>query len=82
MQKLEKGEIVTLDNNKEYLVYDVIQKNNKKYIYLSSNTDDIKDLEVLICEEKIENDNVILKLLTDKNEITEIANELVKGVED
>lgn len=82
MQKLEKGEIVTLDNNKEYLVYDVIQKNNKKYIYLSSNTDDIKDLEVLICEEKIENDNVILELLTDKNEITEIANELVKGVED
>lgn len=82
MEKLEKGELITLDNNKEYLVYDTIVKNDKRYIYLSCNTEDIKKAEVLICEEKQQKEDIVLELLTDKDEIKDIANELLKGIEE
>lgn len=82
MEKLEKGELVTLDNKKEYLVYDTINKNNKRYIYLSYNTENIKEAEVLICEEKQQGEDIVLELLTDKEEIKDVANELLKGIEE
>jgi len=82
MEKLEKGELVTLDNNKEYLVYDTINKNDKRYIYLSFNTEDVELAEVLICEEKQDGEDIMLELLTDKEEIADIANELLKGMEE
>lgn len=82
MERLEKGELVTLDNNKEYLVYDIINKNGKRYIYLSFNTEEIEKAEVMICKEIETEGEINLELLTDKEEIEDIANELLDGIEE
>lgn len=82
MERLEKNEVLTLSNDKEYLVYDIIEKNKNRYIYLALNTDEVEEAEVMICKEIEKEGEINLELLTDKEEIEDIANELLKGIEE
>ena len=82
MERLEKGELITLSNDKEYLVYDIIEKNGNRYIYLSYNTEELEKAEVMICKEIEKDGELLLEMLTEKSEIEDIANELLKGIEE
>ena len=81
MEKIEKGELLTLDNDREYSVEDIVSKNGNRYIYLVHNTEDINHMEVLLCKETEVNGEITLDVLTDKDEIADISNELLKGFE-
>lgn len=54
--KIEEGEIVELDNGKEYVVYSVIPENENNYVYLMSN---FKPVEMMFAKEIVSNDNDI-----------------------
>ena len=43
MEKLEFGEVAVVDNGKEFIVFKSLEKNNKSYVFLVSNS---KPLEV------------------------------------
>jgi len=47
---LEKGELIVLDDNKEYIVVDVCNCNAITYIYLITSN---KPVEILLVKEKI-----------------------------
>ena len=50
--KLEIGELITLENNKEYICIKKTTFEGKDYVYLVSN---FKPLEIRFAEESIEN---------------------------
>ena len=54
--KIEEGEIVELDNGKEYVVYSVIPENENNYVYLMSN---FKPVEMMFAKEIVSDDNDI-----------------------
>lgn len=69
--KYEKGEELTLDNDKSYIVVDTFDDNGKTYLFLSSEKKDIFLVEVIDDEIKsidsdIEYDKV-LKILLERN---------------
>ena len=54
--EIEKGEIITLDNNKEYLCFGrAVADNQKKYLYLMSTSEPI---EIRFAEEMIDESGV------------------------
>lgn len=55
---LEAGEIVKLNNNKEYIVINAIYLNNLRYVFLISN---FKPLVTIVAIEKLNGDNIILE---------------------
>ena len=62
----EKNDLVSLDDNKEYLIIDIVLMEQKKYIYLM----DIND-----------NKNFIVGLLNEKNQVLELTDEnMIKKV--
>jgi hypothetical protein len=69
MDRITKGEIITLDDNKEYTVVDVIEQESKSYLYLVSET----HKEVVVAEEIIEGNNIIVESLDDIEKIKEIS---------
>lgn len=61
-----KNDLVSLDDNKEYLIIDIVLIEQKKYIYLM----DIND-----------NKNFIVGLLNEKNQVLELTDEnMIKKV--
>ena len=69
MDRITKGEAITLDNDIEYVVVDAVELDNKRYLYLVDET----QKEVVIAEEIIENDEIIIETLDDINKIMEIS---------
>ena len=43
--KLEINKIVTLGNNEEYLVIDMVEKDNKEYYYIAQVNEDETDIQ-------------------------------------
>ena len=50
MEKLEFGEVAVIDNGKEYIVFQTLEKDGKDYVYLVSN---FKPLEVKFAVQEI-----------------------------
>ena len=71
---LEVGEIVKLNNNKEYIVINTLYLHNIHYIFLVSN---FKPLEVVIATEKIREDNIVLEEIKDNAELDYILSRFV-----
>jgi hypothetical protein len=71
---LEIGEIVKLNNNKEYIVINTLYLHNIRYIFLVSN---FKPLEVVIATEKIREDNIVLEEIKDNAELDYILSRFV-----
>ncbi|MBQ8902141.1 MAG: DUF1292 domain-containing protein [Bacilli bacterium] len=62
--------VVTLENNKDYIIIDTIEFNDNKYLFLS-NKDDENDM----CVRKIiTKDREYLTKLDNKNELEEVLN--------
>lgn len=71
---LEIGQIVNLNNNKEYIVINTMDLHNIKYVFLISNS---KPLEIVIGTEKIKDGNVILEEVKDNNELDYVLSRFV-----
>ena len=74
MNRIAKGESITLDNNKEYFVVEVVEQENKRYLYLVNE----QFKEVVVAEEIIEGNDIIIETLTDANKMQEIARIVVE----
>lgn len=74
MERITKGEAITLDDNKEYTVVEVVEQDNKRFLYLVN--EELK--EVVIAEEIIEGNDIIIETLEDINKMKEIAKIVVE----
>ncbi len=63
--KLEVGEIITLDNNKEYICFSRINDKGIDYVYLMSN---FKPIEIKFAIERIINQEVELEIINDQEQ--------------
>ena len=64
--RIEEGEIVELDNGKQYVVYSVIPENEKNYVYLMSN---FKPVEMMFAKEIAgEGSDISLEIIKDQDE--------------
>ena len=71
---LETGQIVELENGKEYIVVNKMYLHNIKYDFLVSNS---KPLEIVIGTEKLKDDNVFLEEIKDNDELDYILSKFV-----
>lgn len=72
----QKGDLVTLNNNKEYVCFEAITYNNKRYLYLISN---FKPIEIFFANEIIENGQAKLIIVSDAKEKKDLYNLLVNN---
>lgn len=63
---LMEGQIVKLNNNKEYIVIKKINVHSFNYVYLISSD---KPIEFLVATEKVDNGKTILEEIKDNNEL-------------
>lgn len=70
--EVEKGEIITLTDNKEYVCLSVITtEDNKKYLYLMTTAEPV---EFHFAEETIMNDNIQMRIVGSKDEKHKLFN--------
>ena len=70
---LEIGELVKLNNDKEYIVVNIMNLHNVRYVFLVSN---FKPLEIVIASEKIKGNQIVLEEIKDNNELDYILNQI------
>lgn len=63
---LEVGQIIKLDDDKEYIVINKMNVHSVNYVYLITNS---KPLEIMIATEKIEDGKFVLKEIKDNDEL-------------
>lgn len=63
--KLEVGELITLDNNKEYICFSRINDKGIDYVYLISN---FKPIEIRFAIEKTNNNDVELEIINNQEQ--------------
>lgn len=61
----EKGDIITLSNNKEYVCFEKILVKNKEYLYLISN---FTPLEIFFATQIYEDGKLIINVVNDEKE--------------
>lgn len=69
---IEMGDLVTLSNDREYLVANILELHNIRYAYLISNE---KPIEIVIATIKNEAGTTLLEEVKDKNELSYILNQ-------
>jgi hypothetical protein len=69
MERIAKGEVITLEDNNEYIVLDVVELEGRRYLYLV----DEKSQKVIVAEEIIEGNDIIIETLDDQKRIEEIV---------
>ena len=84
MNKIELYDILTLNNNEEYTVLEIIDKLEKRYLLIAPvdeneepNFDNIK-----IVEELKENDKLVINEVTDENIIVELSEKFITKLEE
>lgn len=65
--RIEEGQLITLDDNKEYMVLKILDYNNTRYIYLMTSS---KPIEVSFVKEEIVDNELTLVPISD----TELVN--------
>ena len=63
---LEIGEIVKLYDDKEYIVVNIMNLHNIRYVFLISN---FKPLEIVVATEKIKGEDIVLEEVKDNTEL-------------
>ena len=76
---LEIGEIVKLNEDKEFIVVNTINLHNVRYVFLISN---FKPIEIIIATEKIKDENVVLEEVKDNNELDYILSQFALSKDD
>lgn len=67
--KIETGEIITLDNNKEYICFSTLNHEGKDYVYLMSN---FKPLEIKFGEQILEDGEITIRIINEQKEKEEV----------
>ncbi len=67
--KLENGEVITLDDGKEYIVFNSILKEGVNYVFLISN---FKPVEICFAKEIIDGENISLEIINDQKQKEEL----------
>lgn len=62
---LEQGDIITLSDNKEYIVFATTSSNGKNYVYLMTTKEPI---EICFAEQTIINNQLDLRILSNQDE--------------
>lgn len=65
MEKLEFGEVAVLEDGKEYIVFQTLEKDGKNYVYLVSN---FKPLEVKFAVQELINGELLLNIVENQEE--------------
>lgn len=67
METLKQGDIITLENNKEYIVFaTAIAPDGKNYVYLMTT---VQPVEICFAEQMIAADgNIDLRIISEQNE--------------
>lgn len=68
------GQVIKLDDNKEYIVLNKMNLHNINYVYLVTIE---KPTEILIATEKEENGNLMLEEIKDNDELDYILSQFV-----
>lgn len=76
---LRVGQVVTLSDDKEYIVINKMSLHNLYYVYLITNK---KPLEILIATEKLVDGNVVLEEVKDNDELDYILSQFVLDTND
>lgn len=76
---LEIGEIVKLNDDKEFIVVNIINLHNVRYVFLISN---FKPIEIVIATEKIKDENIVLEEVKDNNELDYILSQFALSKDD
>lgn len=74
--KLEIGELITLNNNKEYICFSRINDNGIDYVYLISN---FKPIEIRFAIEKVNNQEIELEVINNKDQKQYVYNLFLKA---
>ncbi|MDD2203508.1 MAG: hypothetical protein PHT75_03970 [Bacilli bacterium] len=69
MERITKDEAITLENNKEYYVVEIVEQDEKRYLYLVKE----EEADVIVAEEIIEGEEIIIETLDDIEKIKEIV---------
>ena len=76
---LEVGELITLTNDKEFLVVNTLQLHSNNYAYLMTITEPV---EISIVNVKNESGTIILEEVKDKAELEYILDQFSSSIED
>ena len=76
---LEAGEIVKLDNGKEYIIVNIMPLHNVRYVFLISN---FKPLEIVVANEKIKGEDIVLEEVKDNNELDYVLSQFALSKDD
>jgi len=76
---LEVGEIVKLSNDKEYIVVNVMNLHNIRYVFLISN---FKPLDIVIGTEKIIDEDIVVEEVKDNNELDYVLSQFSLSKDD
>jgi 16S rRNA U1498 N3-methylase RsmE len=66
--RIEKGEAITLNDNNDYVVADIVEQGDKRYLYLINE----ETTKMYIAEEIVNGDDLIIQTVGDKDKIAEI----------
>lgn len=76
---LQNGEIVKLNGDKEFIIVNVINLHNVRYVFLISNS---KPLEIVIATEKIKGEEIVLDEIKDNSELDYILSQFALSKEE
>lgn len=78
---IEKLSIITLDDNKRYVVVEILKEREHEYLFLNQIDDNEELLEEKIIVENIKTDNgYIINQIEDKDIITNICQKFLKNI--
>lgn len=70
---IQVGELVTLNNDKEYIVINRLNLHATNYVYLMTTT---RPLEIIIATQTIENGCIVLKEVKDNEELDYVLGQI------
>lgn len=77
--KIENGEIIELDNEKEYICVARLEDNGVNYLYLLSN---FKPIEIMFAKEIINGEEINIEIINDaaeKRHVLELFDNIIKN---
>ena len=78
MERIKKGEAITLDDNIEYYVIDNVMQGADNYLYLAKSSD---PKEIMIAKEIVTDNEISIEEVTDEAKEQEIITEVLKRLD-
>lgn len=69
MERLTIDEAITLDDDKEYYIVDIVEEEGHRYLYLVNEA----EVEVVVAEEIIDGNDIIVEMMDDPDKVGEIV---------